>query len=156
MLSISSERKRFKHTQIHQCHHQILLLASKADIQKLMSLYHTVWQEDPNKVIRVIPLNRFLSEDMESIVRSYFAESTCKGRHSSQKGDLEDPILLSLAQEEALIVIGTKKIVEQVRSSRNSWLKMRPTLPSQGTSLRARHSSSFSILDNAQKPGEYT
>ncbi|MEC8306716.1 MAG: hypothetical protein VXZ72_02525, partial [Chlamydiota bacterium] len=103
-----------KHTQIHQCHHQILLLASKADIQKLMSLYHTVWQEDPNKVIRVIPLNRFLSEDMESIVRSYFAESTCKGRHSSQKGDLEDPIFLSLAQEEALIVIGTKKIVEQV------------------------------------------
>lgn len=102
-----------KQTFIYQIGPKIAIIASKEEVIKLIDLYHTVWSNSPGKVSRVVPVNKMAVKEMEKILQSFFGEAIEKNRPPFGKTDQEGLNIFSLAQGNALILIGQEEVVER-------------------------------------------
>jgi len=101
-----------KQTFLYQVGPKIAIVSSKEEVQKLLSLYQSVWQGETGKVSKVVPVTKMSVREMEKILQTFFAESVERNR-PPQFGKMEQEglNLFSLAQGNALVLIGTQEVV---------------------------------------------
>lgn len=102
-----------KQTFVYQAGNKIALVSSKEEVEKLITLYDTVWQDHKGKIARVVPVSKMNVKEMEKILHSFFGEAIDKGRMPFGKIDQDGLTVLSLAQGKSLILIGQQEMVER-------------------------------------------
>jgi general secretion pathway protein D len=102
-----------KQTFIYQIGSKIAIIANKEEIIKLLDLYNTVWQNAQGKISRVVTVNKMAVKEMEKILQSFFGEAIEKNRPPFGKTEQEGLSIFSLAQGNALILIGQEEVVDR-------------------------------------------
>jgi general secretion pathway protein D len=102
-----------KQTFIYQIGTKIAIVASKEEIAKLLDLYNTVWENTQGKISRVVPISKMAVKEMEKILQSFFGEAIEKNRPPFGKTEQEGLNIFSLAQGNALILIGQEEVVDR-------------------------------------------
>jgi general secretion pathway protein D len=102
-----------KQTFIYQVGPKIAIVSSKEEVQKLLSLYQTVWQNAPGKAARVIPISKMPVKEMERILTSFFGEAIEKNRPPFAKVEQEGLSIFSLTQGNSLVLIGQEEVVNR-------------------------------------------
>ncbi len=102
-----------KQTFIYQVGPKIAIVSSKEEIQKLINLYQTVWQNAPGKMARVIPISKMPVKEMERILTSFFGEAIEKNRPPFAKAEQDGLSIFSLTQGNSLVLIGQEEVVER-------------------------------------------
>jgi general secretion pathway protein D len=102
-----------KQTFVHQVSRKIAIVSSKDEIEKLLSLYDTVWEDPKGKVCKVIALSKIAAKEMEKILHSFFGEGAEKNRPPFVKVEQEGLSVLSLGQGRSIILIGQQEVVER-------------------------------------------
>lgn len=105
-----------KMTFVYQVGYKIAIISSKEEVEKLLALYEAVWEKENEKLTRVLPLSRLKPSEMEKILTAYFGDLTKKPRIGLTKGEGDDLIILPLANEGSLVLIGPKDMVERAES----------------------------------------
>ena len=102
-----------KQTFIYQVGPKIAIISSKEEVQKLINLYQTVWQNAPGKSARVVPITKMPVKEMEKILTSFFGEAIEKNRPPFAKTEQEGLSIFSLTQGNSLVLIGQEEVVER-------------------------------------------
>ncbi len=102
-----------KQTFIYQIGPKIAIIAHKEEVAKLIDLYNTVWSNAQGKVSRVVPVTKMAVKEMEKILQSFFGETVEKNRPPFGKPEQEGLNIFSLAQGNALILIGQEEVVQR-------------------------------------------
>lgn len=102
-----------KQTFVYQIGSKIALVTSKEEIEKLLTLYQTVWEDPQGKVSRVVPVSKMPVREMERILVSFFGEAIEKTRPPFGKVEQEGLIAFSLGHGNALILIGQQEVVDR-------------------------------------------
>ncbi|MBS0653856.1 MAG: hypothetical protein JSR39_10090, partial [Verrucomicrobia bacterium] len=102
-----------KQTFIYQVGPKIAIVSSKEEIQKLINLYQTVWQNAPGKMARVISVSKMPVKEMERILTSFFGEAIEKNRPPFAKAEQDGLSIFSLTQGNSLVLIGQEEVVER-------------------------------------------
>lgn len=101
-----------KRTFIYQTGFKVAIVATKEEVEKLLSLYDAVWEKESEKVTKVVPLKKMSPPDMEKILRSYFGDLADKNKLSVMRGS-EDLSIMTLSHEASLVLIGMKEMVKK-------------------------------------------
>ncbi|MES2345229.1 MAG: hypothetical protein V4494_04760 [Chlamydiota bacterium] len=101
-----------KQTFVYQIGSKIALISSRDEIEKLLALYHVIWQEPKGKVSRVIPVTKMGVKEMERILQSFFGEALERARAPFAKIEQEGLTLFALGQG-SLVLIGQQDIVDR-------------------------------------------
>ena len=102
-----------KQTFIYQIGTKIALVSSKEEVEKLLQLFDSVWIDAKGKISRVVPVSKMAVKEMERILQSFFGEAIEKNRPPFGKVEQEGLTILSLAQGNALILIGAQEVVDR-------------------------------------------
>ncbi len=102
-----------RQTFLHQVGNKIAIVAPKEEIERLLSLYNTVWEGIKGKVSRVVPITKMSVKEMEKILTSFFSDAIDKARTPFARVDQEGLTVLPLNQGRALILVGTQTIVDR-------------------------------------------
>lgn len=103
-----------KQTFIYQIGGKVAIVALKEEIEKLLSLYNTVWEDPKGKISKVVPITKMNVKEMEKILHAFFGDSVDKmGRPTFGKADPEGLAILTPAQGNALVLLGNKEIVDR-------------------------------------------
>lgn len=105
-----------KMTFVYQVGYKIAIISSKEEVEKLLALYDAVWEKENEKLTRVLPLSRIKPLEMEKILIAYFGDLTKKPRIGLTKGEGDDLMILPLANEGSLVLIGPKDLVERAEN----------------------------------------
>jgi general secretion pathway protein D len=102
-----------KQTFIHQIGGKIAIVATKDEIEKLLTLYDTVWQEG-GRISKVISVGKMSVREMEKILGSFFAEALDKGRLPFGRNEPQEGLsIFPLAQSNTLVLVGAKEVVDR-------------------------------------------
>ena len=102
-----------KQTFVYQIGSKVALVASKEEIEKLLTLYQTVWEDSKGKVSRVVPVSKIPVREMEKILISFFGEAIEKSRPPFGKLEQEGLTAFSLGHGNSLILIGQQEVVDR-------------------------------------------
>lgn len=103
-----------KMTFVYNIGGKVAILSTKAEIEKLIQLYRTVWQDPDGKVSRVVTVSRMNVKEMERILTTFFKESLGRmPRGSLGKFDHEGLSIFTPKQGNALILMGSREIVDR-------------------------------------------
>ncbi|HSW86089.1 MAG TPA: hypothetical protein VLG49_01160 [Rhabdochlamydiaceae bacterium] len=102
-----------KQTFVYQVSRKIAIVASKDEVEKLISLYDAVWEDPRGKVCKVIGLSKISSKEMEKILNSFFGENIDKNRPPFVKVEQEGLSVLSLGLGRSIVLIGQQEVVER-------------------------------------------
>ena len=102
-----------KQTFVYQIGTKVALVTSKEEIEKLLTLYQTVWEDPRGKVSRVVPVSKIPVREMEKILVSFFGEAVEKTRPPFGKVEQEGLIAFSLGHGNSLILIGQQEVVDR-------------------------------------------
>jgi general secretion pathway protein D len=102
-----------KQTFIHQVGTKIAIVSSKEEIEKLLNLHRTVWQDANGKVSRVVSVTKMPVKEMEKILVSFFGDAIEKNRPPFNKVDQEGLVVFPMGQGNSLVLIGQESIVDR-------------------------------------------
>ncbi len=102
-----------KQSFVHQVGSKIAVVASKEELQKMVSLYNTVWEGHEGKVSKVVSVSKMNVKEMERVLTAFFGEAIEKGRPPFGKVEQEGLGVFSLGQSNTLVLIGSKDNVER-------------------------------------------
>lgn len=102
-----------KQTFVYQIGMKIAIVASKEEIEKLLMLHQTVWEDSKGKVSKVVPITKMPVREMERILTSFFSEAIEKSKPAFGKIEQEGLIAFSLDHGNSLILIGQPEVVER-------------------------------------------
>ncbi|HEY5260218.1 MAG TPA: hypothetical protein VIJ46_06175, partial [Rhabdochlamydiaceae bacterium] len=92
---------------------RVAVVSSKEEVEKLLSLYNTVWEENRGKVSRVVTISKMGVKEMEKILTSFFGEAMDKGRPPFAKVDGDGLSLFPLPHGNAIVLIGPAHVVDR-------------------------------------------
>ncbi len=102
-----------KQTFVYNVGGKIAIVSSKQEIEKLLNLYRTVWQDPQGKVSKVIPVTKMNVKEMEKILQAFFSEGVgVPGRPPFAK-DQDGLSIHTPSQGNALVLMGNREIVER-------------------------------------------
>ena len=102
-----------KQTFLYQVGGKVAIVSSKEEVEKLLTLYDTVWKDPKGKVSRVVPITKMSVREMEKILHSFFGEAADKARTPFAKAEQEGLTILSPSQGNALVLLGQKELVDR-------------------------------------------
>jgi general secretion pathway protein D len=102
-----------KQTFVHQIGSKIALVSSKEEIEKLLALYSTIWEDSKGKVSKVVPVSKIGVKEMEKILTSFFGEAIEKNRPTLGKTEQEGLTIFPLAHGRSLVLIGQQGVVDR-------------------------------------------
>ncbi len=114
LKSIQSFFERFsdpKQTMIQAIGSKITLVSSRETIEKLLGLFHAVWEQSQGKVARFVTLTKILPQEAERILKTVFADSSAKGRPTYYPSGADE--LATLVLPQGLVLIGETETVER-------------------------------------------
>ncbi|MFI5333955.1 MAG: hypothetical protein ACHQT8_02165 [Chlamydiales bacterium] len=101
-----------KQTFLYPVSSKIALVSSKEEIERLLSLYASVWEGNKGKISRVVPINKMSVKEMEKIIGSFFNEALDRAKTPFAKPE-EGLSVQPLSQGRALILVGSPAVVDR-------------------------------------------
>lgn len=105
-----------KQTFVYQLGSKIALVAMKEEIEKLLTIFDSVWEGKKGKIARIIPVTKMDVKEMEKILSTFFGEAMEKARSPFAKGGGEGIALYPLNQGSSLVLIGSQDVVDRAES----------------------------------------
>jgi general secretion pathway protein D len=102
-----------KQTFVYQVGSKVAVVAYKEEIEKLSTLYDTVWTDGRGKISKVVPVSKMGVKEMEKVLLSFFGDNMEKGKTPFGKMDNDSLALFSLEQSGALVLVGQPEVVER-------------------------------------------
>lgn len=102
-----------RQTFVYQLGTKIAIVSSKEEVERLLSLYSTVWADGSGKISRVVPVTKMNVKEMEKLLQSFFGDTIEKVKVPFGKVEQEGLTILPLAQGRSLILIGTPAVVDR-------------------------------------------
>lgn len=120
--SVQSFFDRFsdpKKTTIQIVGSKIVIVSYKENVEKLIKLYEAVWGKDQGKVVHVFHLNKIPANEAEKVLKTYFQEPATKNRPSFFHSGADELLVMSLASNSSLVVMGNIQLVERAKQMIN-------------------------------------
>ena len=102
-----------KQTFVHQVGTKIAIVSSKEEIEKLLHLHRTVWQDATGKISKVVSVTKMPVKEMEKILVSFFGDAIEKNRPPFNKVEQEGLIVFPMGHGNSLVLIGQEEIVDR-------------------------------------------
>jgi general secretion pathway protein D len=102
-----------KQTFVHQIGGKIGIVSSKDEIEKLLSLYRSVWEGREGKVSKVVGISKMSAKEMERILMSFFGDAMEKPMPFGKKTEHDGFAVFPLGQSNNLVLIGSKESVDR-------------------------------------------
>jgi len=112
--SVQSFFERFsdpKQTTVQSIGSKIVLISNKETIEKLLGLYHAIWEQNRGKVVRINNLTKINIQEAEKILKTVFADSGNKNRPGYFATTADELVTIALPQ--GLVLIGENDTVER-------------------------------------------
>jgi general secretion pathway protein D len=100
-----------KQTTIQAIGSKVVLISTRETLEKLLGLYRAVWEKEKGKVIRLIHLAKIAPAEAEKVLKSFFADSSAKGRPNFYPSGADELATLTLPQ--GLVLIGENDTVDR-------------------------------------------
>ncbi len=139
-------------TFIYQVGYKVAIVSTKEEVQKLLTLYETVWAEESQKVTKVFPLTKLSPEQMEKILKSFFGTISKTGRVGMSRGVTDELSIIPLKEEGALILVGVKELVAKGEEIiKNTEEQMKDPCEMTVYWYTCRHSDPIDVADVLEK-----
>lgn len=100
-----------KQTMVQSIGTKVILVSTKETVEKLLGLYHSIWETRGGKVIRLAPLTKIQPAEGEKILKAIFSDAHAKPRPTFYPGSSDELVFLTLPQ--GLVLIGEPPSVER-------------------------------------------
>ncbi|PIS01844.1 MAG: hypothetical protein COT84_00010 [Chlamydiae bacterium CG10_big_fil_rev_8_21_14_0_10_35_9] len=114
LKSVQAFFERFsdpKQTTVQAVGAKIAIISNKQNLEKLLSIYHAVFESNSGKKIKLVNLRRLTPENAEKILKSFFTENTTKSRAAFYQNLAEEMQIMHISQ--GLVFIGEQSSVER-------------------------------------------
>jgi general secretion pathway protein D len=114
LKSVQSFFERFsdpKQTLVQAIGSKVAIVSARETIEKLLSLYHAVWEQSQGKIVRLAGLTKILPQEAEKILKTVFADVGMKNRPTYYPSSADELYTLILPQ--GLVLIGEQETVER-------------------------------------------
>lgn len=114
LKSVQSFFERFsdpKQTLIQAIGSKVALVSSRETIEKMLGLYHAVWEQNLGKIVRLINLTKIQPLEAEKILKAVFTDSASKVRPTYYPSNADE--LATMVLPQGLILIGENETVER-------------------------------------------
>jgi general secretion pathway protein D len=120
LRSIQSFFERFsdpKQTMIQAIGSKVAIVSGRETIEKLIGLYHAVWEQNQGKVVRIVSLLKILPQEAEKILKTVFADTGTKNRPTYYPTGADE--LSTMVLPQGLVLIGENETVERAQKILN-------------------------------------
>jgi len=114
LKSIQNFFERFsdpKQTTVQSIGSKVVLVSNKETVEKLLGLYHAVWEKNGGKVVRVMSLSKIQPAEAEKVLKSVFSDSANRGRPAFHPSGADELSFLTLPQ--GLVLVGEANTVDR-------------------------------------------
>lgn len=114
LRSIQAFFERFsdpKQTLIQAIGSKVAIVSARETIDRLLSLYHAVWEQNQGKIVCLINLVKILPQEAEKILKTVFADTGTKGRPTYYPSSADE--LATFVLPQGLVLIGEHDTVER-------------------------------------------
>ena len=114
MKAVQSFFERFsdpKQTIVQSMGSKVVLVSAKETVEKLLGLYHAVWENGGGKVVRMVPLTKIQPAEAEKVLKAVFSDSVAKGRPTFYAAGADELATLTIPQ--GLVLVGEQDTVER-------------------------------------------
>jgi general secretion pathway protein D len=102
-----------KQTFVHQIGTKVAIVSSKEEVEKLLNLHKTVWQNSNGKTSKVVSVSKMPVKEMEKIILSFFGDAIEKNRPPFNKVEQEGLVVFPMGHGNSLVLIGQEEIVDR-------------------------------------------
>lgn len=102
-----------KQTFVYQVGNKVAIVSSKEEVEKLITLYNTVWDGQKGKISKVLSLSKIGVQEMQRILMNFFGDSSDRAKPNFGKIEPEKLITFPLGSGNTLILIGQQDVVER-------------------------------------------
>lgn len=92
---------------------KVAIVSSRDTIEKLVGLYHAVWEQNQGKVVRILTLSKILPQEAEKVLKAVFADTGIKNRPTYYPTGADE--LLTMVLPQGLVLIGENDTVERAQ-----------------------------------------
>jgi len=113
LRSVQSFFERFsdaKQTTVQAIGSKIVIVSNRESVDKLLGLYHAVWEQTGGKVVRVIPLCKIQPTEAEKVLKAVFSDAS-KARPTFYPSGADELVVLTLPQ--GLVLVGEASTVDR-------------------------------------------
>ncbi len=113
LKSVQSFFERFsdaKQTTVQAIGSKIVIVSTKESVEKLIGLYHAVWEQSSGKIVRVIPLVKIQPAEAEKVLKAVFSDGN-KARPTFYPSSADELVILTLPQ--GLVLVGETSTVDR-------------------------------------------
>ena len=114
LKSVQSFFERFsdpKQTTVQAIGSKVVIVSTKETVDKLLGLYHAVWEKSGGKVVRVIPLAKIQPVEAEKVLKAVFCDAANRGRPAFYPSSADELVCLTLPQ--GLVLVGEADTVDR-------------------------------------------
>ncbi|HSX25501.1 MAG TPA: hypothetical protein VLE89_00665 [Chlamydiales bacterium] len=114
LRSVQSFFERFsdpKQTLIQSIGSKVAIVSTKETIDKLLGLYHAVWEQSQGKVVRLINLTKISAAEAEKVLKAVFSDPGKGARPTFYPSGADELSTLTLPQ--GLVLIGENDTVDR-------------------------------------------
>lgn len=116
LRSVQSFFERFsdpKQTIIQAIGPRVAIVSSRETVEKLLGLYHAIWEQNLGKVVRIVNLTKILPQEAEKVLKTFFADTGMKNRPTYYPSNADE--LCTLVLPQGLVLIGENDTVERAQ-----------------------------------------
>ncbi len=116
LKSIQSFFERFsdpKQTMVQAIGSKVALVSSRETIEKLIGLYHAVWEQSQGRVARIVNLTKILPAEAEKVLKTVFSDAGTKNRPTYYPSNADE--LATLVLPQGLVLVGETDTVERAQ-----------------------------------------
>ena len=120
LRSIQSFFERFsdpKQTMIQAIGSKVAIVSGRETIEKLLGLYHAVWEQNQGKIVRIVSLIKILPQEAEKILKAVFADTGTKNRPTYYPTGADE--LATMVLPQGLVLIGENETVDRAHKILN-------------------------------------
>lgn len=99
-----------RQTTVHAIASKIVIVSTRETVEKLLGLYHAVWEKGRGKVVRLVNLTKIAAPEVEKILKAVFGDAAAKTR-PSLNSSAEDLSILTIPQ--GLVLAGEEDAVSR-------------------------------------------
>jgi general secretion pathway protein D len=96
---------------------KVAIVATRGTIEKLLGLYHAVWENGQGKTVRIVNLTKISAQEAEKVLKAAFSDGPAKTRPAFYPSGADE--LISLVLPQGLVLVGELNTVERAQKILN-------------------------------------
>lgn len=101
-----------RQTTVQSIASKIILVSTRETVEKLIGLYHAVWEQNRGKMVRLMNLTKIAPAEVEKVLKTIFGDPGFKGR-SASSFNLGGDELSILTLPQGLVLAGEEEAVKR-------------------------------------------